>query len=504
MVIFCGLGLPLAAVGQSVPGAFSRVEPGLDQAVAWKWEVKPSASPDWAQPPTPQVNVAEENPERAPGEDGQAYIVKKGDALVKIARRHKITVHQLKLANGLEKDLIVVGQELHIPTPEEIALMPAPTPTATSKRSSTQQREVTADFDPQVLLLQIYLDRMNFSPGPINGQTGLRFQKLMFAVAGAFEEAKDIEAFTAKAQSEVGELFTTYVLRPSDFRFIDKPRPQPSAKKSGGKPTAAERDEELYGQMTAARELLYRSPWEFVAERFHCEEDFLRKLNPGLKPWPEVGVAFRVPNTKPFEIEHALAPPLQPPPEESAAIKAVIADLSELEIYKDDHLIAVFPVSVARPGLRGRGEWKILDVVSLPMLETYREPRIAPKPVSLPGAPTPAPVRLLDAPEILAPGPRNPLGILWVNLAKANAAETVLPYGLHGTSSPERMRILEGIGGFRLTNWDIVRAVRLLPHGTPLRWRQSIAKPTAPVAPAAPAAPAAEPPTSVIPVETPE
>jgi hypothetical protein len=28
----------------------------------------------------------------------------------------------------------------------------------------------------------------------------------------------------------------------------------------------------------------------------------------------------------------------------------------------------------------------------------------------------------------------------------------------------------ESIGGFRMTNWDIARAVRLLPAGTELKW----------------------------------
>ena len=33
------------------------------------------------------------------------------------------------------------------------------------------------------------------------------------------------------------------------------------------------------------------------------------------------------------------------------------------------------------------------------------------------------------------------------------------------------MNIEESIGGFRLTNWDIARVVRLLPSGTPLDWK---------------------------------
>lgn len=43
------------------------------------------------------------------------YKVKPGDSLEKIARLHKTGVEQIKKLNGLEQDLIVVGQELKIP-----------------------------------------------------------------------------------------------------------------------------------------------------------------------------------------------------------------------------------------------------------------------------------------------------------------------------------------------------------------------------------------------------
>lgn len=48
--------------------------------------------------------------------DFTLYRVKMGDSLKKIARAHKTTVEKIKELNGLNKDLIVVGQELKIPT----------------------------------------------------------------------------------------------------------------------------------------------------------------------------------------------------------------------------------------------------------------------------------------------------------------------------------------------------------------------------------------------------
>ena len=58
--------------------------------------------------------------------------------------------------------------------------------------------------------------------------------------------------------------------------------------------------------------LPYRTPWEFVAERFHCLETYLHTLNPKLSATPAAGSEFQVPNVVPFEIEKVFGEPLQP------------------------------------------------------------------------------------------------------------------------------------------------------------------------------------------------
>jgi hypothetical protein len=137
----------------------------------------------------------------------------------------------------------------------------------------------------------------------------------------------------------------------------------------------------------------------------------------------------------------------------------------------------VMPLGLARPDLRGRGSWTILDAFSGPKLATLQEAKDAPKQAladpsaaEQPATPTVPPKAALATEQYLPAGPNNPVGVVWINLAKAKSTEP-LPYGLHGTSIPGRMRTQEGIGGLRLANWDIVRAVRLLPAGTPLQWK---------------------------------
>ena len=302
---------------------------------------------------------------------------------------------------------------------------------------------------------------------------------------------KTPEALRAKAVTVVGEHFTTYKLQRSDFRFISPPKativPKPvsppvvsSSKKAGAKvapvlPPAPPRPAVTYEDLLASSFSAYRTPWEFVAEKFHCDEAFLRSLNPNIKNTPTAETAFKVPNVTPFEIEKCFDSPLRPKADPEKPITAAIVDLSRLEISQSDKLIATMPVSRARPGLRGRGTWTILGAIAGPRLATRQEPTATPKVATEPGVavpppePTPPPTSL-SVEQILAAGPRNPVGIYWIDLAKADST-TPLPYGLHGTAIPSRMKVQESLGGLRMANWDIARVVRMLPEGTPLAWK---------------------------------
>lgn len=47
-------------------------------------------------------------------DDSRVYVVKSGDSLEKIARKHNIAISKLKEINGLSKDVIRVGQKLKL------------------------------------------------------------------------------------------------------------------------------------------------------------------------------------------------------------------------------------------------------------------------------------------------------------------------------------------------------------------------------------------------------
>ena len=437
--------------------SFRGVEPGLEQAVQWKWVVEPAPVAPVTAPARGRDASLPVVPEATPPPvNGQVHVVVRGDALVKIARRYGITVHQLKYANDLQSDLIRVGQELRIPGPEEIARMPTPPPGRTATEAEPANT-LPRGTDPIALRLQVFLDRRNFSPGPINGISDVRFQKLVISYLAGAGQHKDPEELQKAAFDELPDPLTTYHLRPEDMLFIN---------------AGAGTDFDAMVRMPA---LTYRSSWEFVAERFHCSEDFLRALNPRLPREPAPGAVFRVPAVKPFEIEDDVSSRTQPPVSVGAEdLTAVVVDLSVLQIFQSGKLVASYPLSVARPGLRGRGKWTVLKGFPWPRMTSRREPRVAPPTFTqfdAQGRPIPPKEEPRVKPSVNLPaGPRNPAGVFWIDLAKENSQDP-LPFGLHGTAIPGRMDSLEGLGGFRMANWDIIRAARWLAPGTALEWR---------------------------------
>lgn len=486
----CLPGTIMAQV-ETVKPAIPTIEPGLELAVKWPWQVEPSDAAGWGLPVdasgakpgaqstpgtgaqmTPAIKVVPQGPPATMIE----HVVVKGDSLTKIARANGVTVDQLRIFNDMKNDRIVIGQVVKVPGQSDIKVMVDAAVAAEKEAAKNPPKEkpkkaptpvkdeapvliATKPHRPlppaawgaaSLVLIQAFLDRQGFTIGPIDGTAGPVYD----AAYKAFEKAHPGELHTPEGQPSaamkaIGGPYVEYVLTAADMRWIS-PRPgRATGGKTKGKaveppPTFEELKQETF--------MAYRSGWEFVAERFHAAESFLRHINPGVKNANVPGAVFLVPNVVPFEIENALAEPLQPAADPAAPISASMLGVSRLIIRRGEAVIASMPVSTARPGLRGRKTWKILDVVARPRLSSTGDP----------AAPMSVPCRL-------SAGPNNPVGIVWINLAKSSDPKP-LSYGLHGTSIPGTMTKQESIGGFRMTNWDIARAVRLLPAGTELKW----------------------------------
>ena len=474
----------------------SQIEPGLEQAVSWKWWVAPSENQEWgmslpdALMPKPPSSSALD-PTASSGIRPETYEVKKGDAIIKIAKKFDMTAWQLMHSNDLKDDRIKVGQVLRVPTPGQLLTMvPPPPPPLPEPKKKTSKAVLTPEPPPDLdpggeiqreldnVLLQVFLDREMFSPGMIDGKSDATFLKICEIYQRSHPDAADSAQLKAKAEATIKEPYTRYILRVDDFKFITPPKKVPVAARVKGAPSSKKKPVMpdptapaiTIDELVAADFLAYTSAWEFVAERFHCDEAFLRRINPSLKDPPAVGSEFQVPNVIPFEIERVPDAPLQPPADPQKPVTAAVVLLSRLEISREGKLIAVLPLTTARPGLRGRDKWTVLTAIPQPRMATKREPREIPKanPTAV-GAEAPDISASLETEQYLAAGPNNPVGIIWIHLAKAGSTEP-LPYGLHGTSIPARMK-LQGIGGLRLANWNIARAARLMPVGTVLQWK---------------------------------
>src|SRR6201984_1107726 len=125
--------------------------------------------------------------------------------------------------------------------------------------------------------LQIFLDNSDFGPGKIDGKMGEFFRKALisFKHARAQRETGVIDQWML---DQVPQTFTAYPIKGDDLAYVgDLPSDHPSQAK--------------------LKFLPYTSLLEFVAERFHSAEDYIKKLNPG-KKWEHLqpGETLKVPN----------------------------------------------------------------------------------------------------------------------------------------------------------------------------------------------------------------
>ena len=110
-----GVATPGASTKSNVP-VWDRPEHYLDLVDLGAPAGSPSPGKvEASAPPAAGAATVEAEPPAKPVTPRASHVVEEGDSLWKIARQHKVSIEQLRTANGLKDDSIQIGQKLVVP-----------------------------------------------------------------------------------------------------------------------------------------------------------------------------------------------------------------------------------------------------------------------------------------------------------------------------------------------------------------------------------------------------
>lgn len=283
-----------------------------------------------------------------------------------------------------------------------------------------------------ILRIQIFLDKNLFGPGKLDGALGEFTYKAVvnYNFAHGHRDLYDWTLVQAEAEKEVPVIFAAFKVRADLMKFINKDLPEDPAKQA----------EFPY--------MAYRSLSELVAERFHTDETFLAKMNPGKNiDTMKAGDVIVVPNVRSFKVEEVK--PMQAFKEDKAlSSHTIVVDTTErmAAVYtSDEMMVAAFPITPGKPQFIPVGTWKVQTMMTTPSFR-YDKQFLEEG------------VRGEEAYQ-LPPGPNSPIGIIWCGLSKSGI-------GLHGTALPRTIGRTRSAGCVRLANWDAIRLPTLIRPGT--------------------------------------
>lgn len=261
--------------------------------------------------------------------------------------------------------------------------------------------------DPFIMRLQILLDRAHVSPGAIDGHDGDNLRKAIRAYevkAGLPVDGRPDPELWTRLLADGAKATKLYSITREDLkqRYVKKV------------PTD-------YGKLARLKWIGFTGPSEMLAERFHLDEAFLKRLNPGAD--------FK------REGETLLVPDVGSEPDAKIARIEVDRGEGELRAYAaDGALVLAAPATIGSSDTPSpEGTMKVLG--SFPNPHYVYDP----KKNFQQGRNT----RRL----VLKPGPNGPVGSMWIDLSKPT-------YGIHGTPEPSKISKTNSHGCVRLTNWD--------------------------------------------------
>jgi lipoprotein-anchoring transpeptidase ErfK/SrfK len=271
----------------------------------------------------------------------------------------------------------------------------------------------------QALKTQVMLDRAGYSPGEIDAIVGTSTKRALDAFV----------AHGGNASALPSDEVTMYRITDEDAAGPFTPEIPPDMMQKAGLPA-----------------LNYKNLPEALGERFHSSPNLLRRLNPHARFVG--GEEIQVPDVK-----TAASPAAQPPggqayqsnpPAMTVTVRRRTSDL----VVTDGvgHVLMYAPVTTgSEHDPLPIGTWKVTGVEWDPPFH-YNPDLFWDAGAN-------------DSEATIAPGPNNPVGVVWIDLSLPH-------YGLHGTPEPSRIGKTTSHGCVRLTNWDAKKLAGLVSPGT--------------------------------------
>jgi len=334
-------------------------------------------------------------------------------------------------------------------------------PAAAKRKSASKANPPKKAQIEAATRLQVFLDRANFSPGKIDGQYG----DFTLKALALYRESRGEQPKPPPSQSKAKQKLVP------DVNGLDLASVEPVYIPY----TVTEADLQSIGQLPkqVAEEaklkfLPYRDAADAIAEKFHCDVHFLEQLNPGKLKEIKAGDQVQVPNVEPFEL--ASVKDIKPGSETASQAANEVEDQPEVQastpgesgaprnisikidtktnmlgVFEAEKLIAAYPVTIGSAHTASPiGDWKVRGIAKLPRFRYDKE--------------------MLEHGKrsgnfyMLPPGPRNPVGVMWIALNKKGI-------GIHGTDDPGSIGRSASHGCIRLANWDVVRLATKIKAG---------------------------------------